>query len=175
MHAMTTDVPPGNASQLPAADVNVAITAIGRALKQLAGSKIEVTFGLDGKASQVQLSQRAIEQVVMTLATNACDAMPAGGTLIIATYTRTQYGAGTPATGRRAQYKIIEVVDTGSGIPPHVKARIFEPSFTTKAGGAGLGLYTASEIVQRGGGHLEMDSEVGRGTAFRVLLPIVEE
>jgi CheY-like chemotaxis protein len=120
-----------------------------------------------------------LHQVLMNLAINARDAMPRGGELTLevtdvtldADHVRTRPAL---APGR---YVEIAVTDTGVGMPPEIQARIFEPFFTTKAvgKGTGLGLASAYGIVQRHHGHLEVDSEVGRGTTMRVCLPAGEQ
>ncbi|MEM6989782.1 MAG: ATP-binding protein [Myxococcota bacterium] len=105
-----------------------------------------------------------LEQVMLNLCINARDAMPEGGELHVATSTR--------RAGLR--YVELEVSDTGEGIDETTRDRIFEPFFTTKerGSGTGLGLATAYGIVQQHGGNIEVDSRRGRGTTFRVLLPI---
>ncbi|MEM9454463.1 MAG: ATP-binding protein [Myxococcota bacterium] len=116
-------------------------------------------------------------QVLMNLCINAGDAMPEGGTLTIAANRQSIFeekeGAPLLAPG---QYVVIEVRDTGVGMDPETRSRIFEPFFTTKprGKGTGLGLATASVIVRDHGGHIEVDSEPGRGTTFRVFLPAAQ-
>lgn len=113
-------------------------------------------------------------QVLMNLCINAGDAMPDGGALTISAKRKAIYeekeGAPLLAPG---QYILIEVTDTGVGMDAETRSRIFEPFFTTKprGKGTGLGLATASVIVRDHGGHIEVDSERGKGTSFRVYLP----
>jgi two-component system NtrC family sensor kinase len=97
----------------------------------------------------------------MNLLVNAGQAIESTGTI-------------TLRTGHADGYAWIEIEDSGSGIPPEVQRRIFEPFFTTKpvGKGTGLGLSISWEIVQRHGGTISVDSEAGRGTCFRVRLPI---
>jgi two-component system sensor histidine kinase HydH len=101
-----------------------------------------------------------LEQVLLNLVVNALQAMPEGGTLAL---------EATAARGRLA----LEVRDTGGGIAPEARERIFDPYFTTKAKGLGLGLAVARRIVEEHGGRIEVDSEPGRGSRFRVTLPLV--
>jgi len=113
--------------------------------------------------------------VIINLAVNAKDAMPSGGCLTIRTRNISEresvrIGALNLAAG---EYVLIEVEDTGVGIPPEVMSKIFEPFFTTKdvGKGTGLGLSTVYGIVKQTGGYISADSEVGRGATFRVYLP----
>jgi two-component system cell cycle sensor histidine kinase/response regulator CckA len=120
-----------------------------------------------------------IEQVLVNLAVNARDAMPDGGALGIRTANAAVHAGGEDADPelQPGEYATISVTDTGTGMPPEVKARIFEPFFTTKAKGrgTGLGLATAYGTVKQSGGHILVDSEPGRGTTFRVFLPRMTE
>ena len=115
------------------------------------------------------------EQVIINLAVNARDAMPAGGRLSIRTANHRleapeQRGAETIPAG---DYVLIDVADTGIGIPEENLGRIFEPFFSTKevGSGTGLGLSTVYGIVKQTGGFVFVDSVVGQGTSFRILLP----
>jgi len=136
----------------------------------------------------------------MNLAVNARDAMPNGGKLAIATSNVTlgendttphespgsagvSPASRAPETGTRRRdasaprsYVLLTVSDTGTGMTPEVKARMFEALFTTKpvGKGTGLGLATCQTIVQQSGGHIEVDSEVGKGTTFRIYFPRVD-
>jgi len=112
----------------------------------------------------------------VNLAVNARDAMPHGGWLRIETRNE-ERGAAAPGGGDRpGRWACLSVSDGGSGMAPEVRARIFEPFFTTKAlgRGTGLGLSTVYGIVRQSGGEVLVESEPGRGTTFRVLLPRVE-
>ncbi len=124
----------------------------------------------------VEADATQLHQVIMNLCVNARDAMPAGGTLSLGA-TNVQLGAGEafaldPAA-RAGAYVLLEVADTGTGIPPEIVHRIFEPFFTTKGvgKGTGLGLSTVVGIIRSHGGHVQVVSEPGRGSTFRVYLP----
>jgi two-component system, cell cycle sensor histidine kinase and response regulator CckA len=128
--------------------------------------------GLVGDATQIQ-------QVLLNLAVNARDAMPDGGTLTIRAFEvalDAQYVAATPEVFP-GDYLVVEVEDTGTGMPPEVRDRIFEPFFTTKPQGAGtgLGLSTSQTIATSHGGFLQVYSELGRGSRFRLHLPLRPE
>jgi two-component system, LuxR family, sensor kinase FixL len=110
--------------------------------------------------------RQALRQVFLNLLTNALDAMPQGGTLTV------RVSADGPAGHPRAV--VVEVTDTGVGIPPDLLPRVMDPFFTTKdeGKGTGLGLAICRRIVQEGGGTIRLDSAVGQGTTVRVTLPV---
>jgi two-component system cell cycle sensor histidine kinase/response regulator CckA len=155
-------------------DVREVLGDIGMLLKRLIGEKVklEVVHGRDLWPVKVDISQ--FEQVVVNLAVNARDAMPDGGQLTVRTANveakdSGQFGyKGMPS----GDYVLVEVSDTGSGIPPDIIEKIFEPFFTTKevGKGTGLGLSTVYGIVKQTGGFIYADSEPGR-TSFRIFLP----
>lgn len=144
-------------------------------LRRLLGElvKLEVKEGRDLWPVKADINQ--FEQVIVNLAVNARDAMADGGTLTIRTANvpaseAVQYAeAGLPA----ADHVLVEVADTGAGMPQAILDKIFEPFFTTKevGKGTGLGLSTVYGIVKQTGGTLQVESEVGHGTVFRVFLP----
>ena len=107
-----------------------------------------------------RLDANLFKQALLNLMLNALAAMPTGGELIIRTHV-----AGA--------YALVDVSDTGTGIAPEVKTRLFEAYFTTKKGGTGLGLATTRRIIEEHGGHISVTSEPRRGTNFRLELPLV--
>jgi len=144
-------------------------------LERLLGEnvKLQLVHGRDLWPIKFDLNQ--FEQVVINLAVNGRDAMPAGGTMAIRTRNLTaaesqQYGY-KPLP--RTDYVLIEVEDTGTGMPPEVQAKIFEPFFSTKevGKGTGLGLSTVYGIVKQTGAHIFFTSVFGKGTVFRIFVP----
>jgi two-component system, cell cycle sensor histidine kinase and response regulator CckA len=144
-------------------------------LRRLIGEKVtlEVVHGRDLWSIKTDISQ--FEQVIVNLAVNARDAMPGGGKLVVRTSNVTDsdcarflYKPMTPG-----DYVLVEVSDTGSGIPADIIDKIFEPFFSTKevGKGTGLGLSTVYGIVKQTGGFIFPESEVGGGTTFRIFLP----
>jgi two-component system cell cycle sensor histidine kinase/response regulator CckA len=154
-------------------DLSEVLSDLGMLLKRLIGEKValEVTHGRDLWPVKADISQ--FEQVVVNLAVNARDAMPDGGklTLRTANVEAKQTGAYGTKGMPSGDYVLVEVSDTGTGIPPEIIEKIFEPFFTTKevGKGTGLGLSTVYGIVKQTGGYIYADSEPGR-TTFRIFL-----
>jgi signal transduction histidine kinase len=162
-----------------AVDVNEIIIGIHKMLCRVIGENIELHVNLAGHRLVVLADTGQIEQVLMNLASNARDAMPDGGHLTISTETEmiddayaASYGYGKPGT-----YAIINVADTGIGMDAETQTKIFEPFFTTKEidKGTGLGLAISYGIVKQHKGRLTCYSEVGKGTVFRIHLPVIED
>ena len=155
-------------------DLGETLSDLGMLLKRLIGEKVtlEVVHGRDLWPVKVDISQ--FEQVIVNLAVNARDAMPNGGKLTVRTANvmaadcRKFDHKGMP----EADYVLVEVCDTGTGIPPDIIDKIFEPFFSTKevGKGTGLGLSTVYGIVKQTGGFVYADSKPGN-TAFRIFLP----
>jgi signal transduction histidine kinase len=155
-------------------DVNRVVSDFAPLLHRLVGSSIRVSLVRGSDVPPVRLAPTLIEQILLNLAANARDSMGSGGILTIRTLRVTMdLGRnGSPGT-----YAGIVVTDTGSGMTDDMRARVFEAFFTTKGPGqgTGLGLATVHGIVEQAGGMIEVDSEVGRGTSFRIYLPATEE
>ena len=145
-------------------DLNTLVREARKLLERLLGEDIMLRTETAPDLPLVLLDPGQLEQVLVNLAVNARDAMPGGGLLTIATRAR----------GDRVE---IDVVDTGIGIPAEQHASVFEPFFTTKehGKGTGLGLATCYGIVRQAGGTIELTSEPGHGSRFRIVLPALPE
>lgn len=154
-------------------DLNLVVTEAMPLLRHLMGA-IEIRLVLQPSRTWVRADRAQLEQVVLNLAVNARDAMPAGGRLTLRTSRLRLRSARSRAPHLEpGDYVVLTVADTGIGMKPEVRERIFEPFFTTKEAGkgTGLGLSTVYGVVRQSGGHLEVASRPGRGTRFRILLP----
>ncbi|MCX6544221.1 MAG: MASE1 domain-containing protein [Acidobacteria bacterium] len=159
-------------------NVNSIITDVESMLGRLIGEDIELTTDLAADLGSVKADPNLLQQVVLNLAVNARDAMPHGGKLTMRTANVRVSEADATQHGNlhAGPHAMFVVSDTGTGMPEAVQARVFEPFFTTKTRekGTGLGLSTVYGIVRQSGGHVTFTSQVGVGTVFQVLLPIVE-
>ena len=160
-------------------EVNGIISGVQKMLSRIIGEDIELRVDLADMPLTVMADSSQIEQVLMNLATNARDAMPKGGHLMITTETAhmdddyiAAYGY-----GKVGAYALITVADTGNGMDAETQKKIFEPFFTTKGigEGTGLGLAIAYEIVKQHNGYIRCYSETGKGTAFKIYLPLIED
>jgi two-component system, cell cycle sensor histidine kinase and response regulator CckA len=144
-------------------DLNQSVSGMVGLLKRLIGERISVRTELHPSAVPVRADRGQFEQVVLNLVLNARDAMPEGGALSIA----------TGAQGRSAR---LVIRDAGTGMTDEVKRHLFEPFFTTKdvGKGTGLGLATVYGIVQQAGGSIEVESALGAGSTFTILLPLCD-
>lgn len=160
-------------------NLNQLIFELDKMLRRLIGEHIQLVSIPGRDTSKVKVDPSQLEQVLINLAVNARDAMPKGGKLVLETshvtldqnYVRCQPGL---VSGR---YVMIAVSDTGAGMTNEVKAHLFEPFYTTKekGKGVGLGLATCYGIIKQAGGFISVYSELGRGTTFKIYLPEVEE
>ncbi len=167
-----------NVKQAQALDLSGVVTGTTKLLRRVLGEHISLESRFASNLPFIHADPGMMEQVLMNLVINARDAMPNGGRLVISldlANVDERYVAAHPSarTGRFVQ---LTVRDTGSGIAPEVLPRIFEPFFTTKevGKGTGLGLATVFGIVQHHHGWIEIESQVGRGSTFRVFLPPLE-
>lgn len=149
-------------------DIIDAGTAVGSAvtmLQRTLGERVEVRHENKASEALVCVDATLLESAIINIAVNARDAMPKGGKLAIST-SETGHNGG--------RYFMISMADNGTGMPEHVRQRIFEPFYTTKRAGegTGLGLAMVYGFISQSGGHIEVDSEEGRGTEFRIYLPL---
>ena len=157
-------------------NINEIVRGMEPFMTRVLGEDIEVRTALAGQDMTVLADSGQIEQVLMNLATNARDAMPQGGALII----KTECVSVDPAAAdlhdlkKGASYALLSVSDTGSGMDERTKTQIFEPFFTTKelGRGTGLGLAIVYGIIKQHNGHIGVYSEPGKGTTFRIYLPL---
>jgi len=160
-------------------DVNEIVGRVKKFLSRLIGEDIHFKAILTGVDLVINADSGQIEQVLMNLATNARDAMPNGGSLIIETSKEElpEEFVHAPAYGSPGKYAVVSVTDTGTGFDENTRQRIFEPFFTTKELGkwTGLGLSIAYGIVKQHNGFLSVESEPGKGTKFKIYLPFIRK
>jgi PAS domain S-box-containing protein len=160
-------------------NLNALIGEVLKMLRALIGEDVELRFLPEAHLDLVRIDRGQFEQVVINLAVNARDAMPRGGRLTIETRNINRSEDERAADGdelRPGRYVQVAMSDTGHGMDEATKARIFEPFFTTKerGKGTGLGLAMVYGFLKQSGGHVDFDSEPGRGTTFRIYLPWAE-
>ena len=158
-------------------DLNEAVADVQKMLARVIGEDIELIASLHPSLAPVKADPGQVEQVLMNLAINARDAMPQGGKLMMET-------SNAEISAERARdldllpghYVMLRVSDSGHGMHATTLSHIFEPFFTTKpmGKGTGLGLATVYGIVKQSGGSIRVESEVGRGTTFRIYFPVAE-
>ena len=154
-------------------DLRRELADIERLLRPLLGERIELLCEVDGSIGPSQADRAALKQIVMNLVLNARDAMPHGGSVRIRVEPASR--APTPDV-KREDFLELRVADTGIGMDESTQTRIFDPFFTTKevGKGVGLGLSSVAGLVEQCRGHISVESALGRGTTFRVFLPLVE-
>ncbi len=157
-------------------DLNDLVRNLDTMLRRLIGEDVQLTTAPHALPLRVKADPGQLEQVLTNLVVNARDAMPKGGRLLIATAEVPALIDSTRRTGATG-FALLTVTDSGCGMEAHVLKRLFEPFFTTKevGKGTGLGLAMVYGIVQQSGGRIEVESEPGRGSTFRVYLPLTHE
>lgn len=145
---------------LKTADLNaIAERCFRTHAERLASRNVHADLDLDRSLPEVPVDENQMVQVITNLLHNAADSMPGGGAM-------------TVRTRREGEEALLQVIDTGSGIPAEIMERLFSPFFTTKANGTGLGLAVTRKIIDDHGGRIDVRSQVGQGTTFTVFLPL---
>ncbi len=160
-------------------DLNALVSEMDKLLERLIREDVEFVFIPGQPLGSIKADPGQIEQVLLNLTVNACDAMPSGGKITVETSDVTVdegFSRSHPGLAE-GSYVQLAVTDSGHGMDAATKARIFEPFFTTKdvGKGTGLGLSTVYGIVKQSGGFIWVDSAPGKGTCFRVYLPKINE
>ena len=160
-------------------DLNKVVLETEKLLSRLIGEHIEFSYKLHRELWQVRVDPVQIEQIIVNLALNACDAMPHGGKVSMRTE---NVELGDPLGSHRpnlpaGNYVLLEVADDGHGIDEYAQNRIFEPFYSTKelGKGTGLGLATVYGIVKQSGGAITVDSQPHQGTTFKIYFPRVDQ
>jgi len=157
--------------------LNPVITGLEKMLHRLLGEDVTLVSDLQADMAKVRIDPGQMEQVIMNLVVNARQAMPSGGRLTIRTakIAVTPEGPVPHANLPAGSYALLSVTDTGSGMDAETLARAFEPFFSTKGEGTGLGLSTVYGVVQQSGGFIFIDSAPGQGACFSIYLPVTTE
>jgi PAS domain S-box-containing protein len=162
-----------------ATDINALVVDSTKLLRPTLGEHVQIEAALDPAVWPALVDPSQLVAALINLALNARDAMPSGGKLTLSTgnllldRTQAEMNVGV----RSGNYVMITVADTGTGIPSAIQDKVFEPFFTTKevGKGTGLGLSMVYGFVKQSGGHIEIDSEEGQGTAIKLFLPRADE
>ena len=155
-------------------DLNALVSGMGDLLVRTIGGTVRIETSLQPGLWPAMVDAGQVELIILNLALNARDAMPEGGLLRIATKNSGHDDPARPrALGLAGDFASVTVSDTGTGMPDEVKAKAFEPFFTTKPPGAGtgLGLSQVYGVTRQLGGHVDIESHVGKGTTIRIYLP----
>ncbi len=159
-------------------DVGPLLTNLGRMLERLVDDNIQLVADLPAAPLAVRVDPGQLEQAVVNLVTNARDAMPGGGRLMLKAERRQILVPDEEHLDLApGDYAVICVTDDGVGIPSHLQDRVFDPFFTTKGQGkgTGLGLATVYGVIKQSGGHVAVHSQPGEGSRFEIFLPLSPE
>ncbi len=157
--------------------MNPVISGLEKMLQRLLGEDIQLITQLHPELGKVKIDPGQMESVIVNLAVNARHAMPSGGRLTLRTVPLEvrDGGAAPHANVTPGSYVLLTVTDTGTGMDAATQARVFEPFFSTKGEGTGLGLSTAYGIVRQSGGQIFVNSAPGEGACFSIYLPVTRE
>jgi CheY-like chemotaxis protein len=161
-----------NAPKQATVELDYLVTRLLPLIRRMLGEHVHVEVAVEGAPLALCGDESQLEQVLLNLCVNARDAMPEGGRLLlklgrIELETESALAQGLPNGG---SYLFIDAIDTGCGMTEAIQRRIFEPFFTTKGAGSGIGLATVYAVAKRHGGNVEVRSQFGKGSQFRVLL-----
>jgi two-component system, cell cycle sensor histidine kinase and response regulator CckA len=165
--------------RLEVADLNDLLRHLSDMLARLIGEQITLQYDFGAPLPCAEVDVCSIEQVILNMAVNARDAMPQGGSLVIGTSVAQispEYASSHPEA-KAGEFLCITVTDTGCGMDEQTKSRLFEPFFTTKevGKGTGMGLATAYGLIKQHKGWIEAESEVGKGSRFKIFLPVSDK
>jgi signal transduction histidine kinase len=152
-------------------DLNLFLTQLGSRLQRIVPSGIELHVAPTTEPMRVLADTASLEQVLMHLVVNACEAMPQGGSVALEAHLMRETPPAIAPELAPGMYVHLSVSDTGVGIDPRVVGQIFEPFFTTKDTASGLGLAVVWGVVKQHGGWVDVRSQPGRGTTFHIYLP----
>ncbi len=158
-------------------NLNGVVSGLEKMLQRLLGEDVNLSSDLHPELGKVKIDPGQLEQVIVNLAVNARHAMPSGGRLRLCTEPM-KVTAESPAPHADVPpgtYVLLSVTDSGLGMDSATQARVFEPFFSTKGEGTGLGLSTAYGIVRQSGGHIFVSSAPGQGACFSIYLPVTQE
>jgi PAS domain S-box-containing protein len=160
-------------------DINSVLISLSKMLERVLGRHIQIKMNTQSALWPVKMDTGQLEQIIMNLALNARDAMPKGGTMRLGTANKIVTASDQDPSSdglRPGRYVCLEVSDTGIGMGAAIQARVFEPFFTTKEAGRGkgLGMAVVQRIVKQYKGNVSVESQPGRGTLFRILIPCVK-
>ena len=160
-------------SHLTVFDLRDVLCQLTSLLQRLLDEGVQLQMALDQDVWPIKADEWQFEEILLILAVNAKEAMPNGGSLRIraANITKSECEAKPELLTIASDYALVEVADTGVGIPKDNVDRIYEPFFTTKGSGCGFGLATVYHMIKKMNGHIIVESEVGRGTTFQIFLP----
>jgi two-component system cell cycle sensor histidine kinase/response regulator CckA len=158
-------------------DLNEILANFERMVQHIIGEYIEMRITYKAGLPLIKADSAQINQILLNLMVNAREAMPDGGKLTIETDLLYIDEKRTPlfADAQRGYYVLISIADTGIGMDKEMLTKIYEPFFTTKSHGTGLGLSVVYGIVKQHAGFIDVQSRPGKGTSFRIYFPSVEE
>ncbi|MBN1636809.1 MAG: PAS domain S-box protein, partial [Deltaproteobacteria bacterium] len=157
-----------------ASDINDILSSQEAIFQRLLGENIRLVFALDPLVEMINIDTTQLSQIVLNLIVNARDGMPMGGTVTVSTQ-ETNIDISSESTYKNipcGKYVILSIRDTGQGIKKETMKHIFEPFFSTKPDGAGIGLWTVKSIVKECHGEIRVNSEIGHGTTFDIFFPV---